>query len=79
MFILPVPQAKDTIFKILKPNLLFFHLVQAFKNKLKALRMVVFRNISTILTSTNLSEPFVKSCSIISWFSVPIPAQDEYG
>jgi hypothetical protein len=40
MVVLPIPQAKDTIFKVLKPNLLLFPLVQAFKNKLKVLLAV---------------------------------------
>lgn len=50
MFILPVPKAKDTIFKILQPNFLFFSLFQALKSDQKC-------NSSQRILTTGLNKP----------------------
>lgn len=71
MFILSVTQTKYTIWKMLKPGLSFFLLINsnAFFVK-KRLKEEAQSNKSTL--RTNLSEPFVKSSSIISWLSISI-------
>lgn len=78
MLVLPVAKAKYSIIKILKPNLLLLTLIQC-KNKGNPIRCCS-DNESNINTTnfTNLGEPFVESCRVISGFPITISVVIEH-